>query len=81
MLTLNLVFDLVQLAVVIALSIANGVIAYSVFKIQKDRNTGKPIVYMDLVEEDDRIHCQWGNSIFSVQDTEGSQHRENLSCT
>ena len=31
-----------------------GFIAYSVFRIQKDRNTPKLVVYEELVEEDDR---------------------------
>ena len=39
------------------LSITNGLIAYSVFKIQKDRNTPKLVVYMELVEEEGREYA------------------------
>ena len=53
MTTLNLALDVIQFAALLALSAANGVIAYSVFRIQKDRNTPKLVVYVELVEDDD----------------------------
>ena len=53
MITLDLA-DVVQFVALLALSIANGVIAYSVLRIQKDRNTSKLVVYAELVEDDDR---------------------------
>ena len=36
------------------LAAANGVIAYSVYRIQEDRNTPKLVVNVEFVEEDDR---------------------------
>ena len=51
---LDLAVDVVQFIVLLVLAAANGVIAYSVYRIQKDRNTPKLAVYMELVEEDDR---------------------------
>ena len=53
MTTLNLALDVIQFTALLALSAANGVIAYSVFRIQKDRNTPKLVVYVELVEDDD----------------------------
>ena len=53
MTTLDLALDVVQFVVLLVLSAANGVMAYSVFRIQKDRNTPKLVVYMELVEDDD----------------------------
>ena len=50
MTSLDLALDIVQFAALFVLSIANGLIAYSVFKIQKDRNTPKLVVYMELVK-------------------------------
>ena len=58
MTALDLALDLVQFAALLALSVANGVIAYSVFKIQRDRNTPKLAVYVELVEDDG--HDYWG---------------------
>ena len=52
--TLNLALDIVQFVVLFALSVANGIIAYSVFKIQRDRNTPKLAMYVELVEDDGR---------------------------
>ena len=57
MTSLDLALDIVQLAALFALSIANGLIAYSVFKIQKDRNTPKLVVDMELVAEEDREYA------------------------
>ena len=54
MITLNLALDVIQSVALLVLSAANGVIAYSVLRIQKDRNTPKLVVYMELVEDDDR---------------------------
>lgn len=54
MFTLDQALDLVQFIALLAVSAVNGVIAYWVFKIQKDRNTSKLVVYTELVEEDDR---------------------------
>ena len=54
MITLDLA-DVVQFVALLALSIANGVIAYSVLRIQKDRNTSKLVVYAELVEDDDAV--------------------------
>ena len=54
MMTLDLAVDVVQFVVLLVLAAANGVIAFSVFRIQKDRNTPKLAVYMELVEDDDR---------------------------
>ena len=52
--SLGLAVDVVQFAALLVLTVANGVIAYSVYRIQKDRNTPKLVVYMELVEENDR---------------------------
>ena len=52
--TLDLALDVAQFVVLFILSVSNGVIAYSVFRVQKDRNTPKLVVYMELVEDDDR---------------------------
>ena len=57
MTSLDLALDIVQFAALFVLSITNGLIAYSVFKIQKDRNTPKLVVYMELVEEEDREYA------------------------
>ena len=54
MLSLDLALDIAQFVALLVVSGANGVIAYSVFKLQKDRNTPKLVVYVELVEEDDR---------------------------
>ena len=53
MITLNLALDIAQFFVLLALSAANGVIAYSVLRIQRDRNTPKLVMYVDIVEDDD----------------------------
>ena len=53
MTTLDIALDVMQFVVLLVLSAANGVIAYSVFRIQKDRNTAKLVMYVELVEEDD----------------------------
>lgn len=47
--------DLVQFAVLFVLAAMNGTIAYSVFRIQRERNTPRMIVYVDTVEEDERV--------------------------
>ena len=52
--SLDLAVDVVQFATLLVLALANGVIAYSVYRIQKDRNTPKLVVNVELVEEDDR---------------------------
>ena len=52
--SLDLAVDVVQFAALLVLAVANGVIAYSVYRVQRDRNTPKVVVYMELVEEDDR---------------------------
>ena len=52
--SLGLVVDVVQFAALLVLAVASGVIAYSVYRIQKDRNTPKLVVYVELVEENDR---------------------------
>ena len=52
--SLDLAVDVVQFAALLVLAVANGVIAYSVYRVQRDRNTSKVVVYMELVEEDDR---------------------------
>ena len=52
--TLDLAIDVVQFVVLLVLAAANGTIAYSVYRIQKDRNTPKLVVNVELVEEDDR---------------------------
>ena len=52
--TLDLALDVAQFVVLFILSVSNGVIAYSVFRVQKDRNAPKLVVYMELVEDDDR---------------------------
>ena len=52
--TLDLAVDVVQFVVLLVLAVANGVIAYSVLRIQKERNTPKLVVYAELVEKDDR---------------------------
>ena len=57
MTSLDLALDIVQFAALFVLSITNGLIAYSVFKIQKDRNTPKLVVYMELVEEEGREYA------------------------
>ena len=57
MTSLDLALDIVQFAALFVLSVTNGLIAYSVFKIQKDRNTPKLVVYMELVEEEDREYA------------------------
>ena len=57
MTSLDLALDIVQFAVLFVLSVANGLIAYSVFKIQKDRNTPKLVVYMELVEGEEREYA------------------------
>ena len=54
MTSLDLALDIAQFATLFILSVANGVIAYFAFKTQKDRNTPKLVVYMELVEEEDR---------------------------
>lgn len=54
MMALDLAIDVVQFAVLLVLAVANGFIAYSVYRIQRDRNTPKLFVSMDLVEEEDR---------------------------
>ena len=53
MTTLNLALDVIQFVTLLALSAANGAIAYSVLRIQKDRNTPKLAVYVELVEDDE----------------------------
>ena len=57
MTSLDLALDIVQFAALFVLSIANGLIAYSILKIQRDRNTPKLVVYMELVEEEDREYA------------------------
>ena len=52
--TLDLAVDVVQFVVLLILAAANGVIAYSVYRIQEDRNTPKLVVNVEFVEEDDR---------------------------
>ena len=52
--TLDLALDVAQFVVLFILSVSNGVITYSVFRVQKDRNAPKLVVYMELVEDDDR---------------------------
>ena len=64
MTTLDLALDIVQFVALLALSAANGVIAYSVFKIQKDRNAPKLVMYVELVEDDD--HDYYGLYIQNV---------------
>ena len=54
MTSLDLALDITQFVALFVLSVTNGLIAYSVFKLQKDRNTPKLVVYMELVEEEDR---------------------------
>ena len=54
MLPLGLAIDIAQFTALFVLSLANGFIAYSVFKLQKERNTPNLVVYVELVEEDDR---------------------------
>ena len=54
MMTLDLAIDVVQFLVLLVLAAANGVIAYSVYRIQKDRNTAKLVVNVELVEDEDR---------------------------
>lgn len=54
MTTPDLALDIAQFAALLVLSIANGVIAFSVFSIQKDRNTPKLVVNPELVEDDER---------------------------
>ncbi len=56
MFTLNMVLDIFQFVALAALSIANGVIAYSVFKIQKDRNTPKLVMYIESFGEEEQDH-------------------------
>ena len=57
MTSLDLTLDIVQFAVLFVLSVANGLIAYSVLKIQRDRNTPKLVAHMELVEEEDREYA------------------------
>ena len=52
--SLGLAVDVVQFAALLVLAVASGVIAYSVYRIQKDRNTPKLVVNVELVEENDR---------------------------
>ena len=52
--SLDLAVDVVQFAALLVLAVANGVIAYSVYRVQRGRNTPKVVVYMELVEEEDR---------------------------
>ena len=52
--SLGLAVDVVQFAALLVLAVVSGVIAYSVYRIQKDRNTPKLVVYVELVEENDR---------------------------
>ena len=50
MTTLNLAFDVIQLVTLVVLSTANGLIAYFVYKLQKDRNTPKLALYVDEID-------------------------------
>ena len=50
----NLLFDVAQLVALLVLGVANGALAYLVYRIQKDRNTPKLVIYVELVEGDER---------------------------
>ena len=61
---LDVAIDVVQFTALLAVSAANGVIAYSVFRLQKDRNTPKLVLYVELVENDD--HTYYGLYVQNV---------------
>ena len=50
-------FDIVQFIAIIVLSVANGAIAYLVYRVQRDRNTSRLVMYVNEVrEEEGRVY-------------------------
>ena len=51
--TWDLALRAMEFSALIALSVANGLIAYAVFKIQRDRNRARLVMFVDIVEEEE----------------------------